>query len=158
MLLLQQLVYSYVSTIIDLYQEQKAIGINSHLLLQVDNIKEYLKTLQQRDAQRKKEQFIDKGRDILLDGYIEENFKAIYYKLQVYGTNSLLECYFYMLIDILLGYYILTYSSNRYTTKILDLFTFKFKAKGPIQYIPLIFTTRAGKQNQHGCLKIIRAL
>ena len=41
----------------------------------------------------------------------------------------------------------LTYSGNKRSTKILDLFTFKFKGKGPICYIPLIFTMRAGKQN-----------
>jgi hypothetical protein len=41
----------------------------------------------------------------------------------------------------------LTYSGNRYSTKILDLFTFKFKGEGPIYYMPLIFTIYTGKQN-----------
>jgi len=50
-----------------------------------------------------------------------------------------------MLIDILLGYYILTYGSNRRFIKILNLFTFKFKGKGPTRYMPLIFTIRASK-------------
>ena len=36
-----------------------------------------------------------------------------------------------MLINILLSYYILTYSGNRRSAKILDLFTFKFKGKSP---------------------------
>jgi len=52
----------------------------------------------------------------------------------------------------------LTYSGNRRSAKILDLFTFKFKGKGPIHYMPLIFITRAGKQNQYSRLKTIRAL
>ena len=52
----------------------------------------------------------------------------------------------------------LTYSSNRRSTKILDLFTFKFKGKNPTRYIPLIFTIRASKQNQYSRLKTIRAL
>jgi len=52
-----------------------------------------------------------------------------------------------MLINILLGHYILTYSGNKRSTKILDLFTFKFKGKGSTYYIPLIFTTRISKQN-----------
>ena len=50
-----------------------------------------------------------------------------------------------MLVDILLGYYIFTYSSNRCSTKILDLFTFKFKGEGLIYYIPLIFTIYTSK-------------
>jgi len=41
----------------------------------------------------------------------------------------------------------LTYGSNRRSAKILDLFTFKFKGKGPTRYMPLIFTICIGKQN-----------
>jgi hypothetical protein len=52
----------------------------------------------------------------------------------------------------------LTYSRDRRSAKILDFFTFEFKDKGLTQCMPLIFTTRAGKQNQHSCLKTIRAL
>jgi len=65
----------------DLYRAQKAIGINSHQSPQEDNIREYLKILQQRDAQREKDQFADKGRDTLLDGYIEDEFKNVYRQL-----------------------------------------------------------------------------
>ena len=114
--------------------------------------------LQQRDAQCEKEQFTNKGRDTLLNSYTKNKFKATYYQLQDRGSSILLEYYFYILINILLGYYILTYSSNRYSTKILDLFTFKFKGKGPIYYMLLIFTTYIGKQNQYSYLKTIRAL
>ena len=78
-----------------------------------------------RDIQCNKEQFIDKGRDILLNKYIEDKFKSVYCKLWAH-KGSLLEYYLYMLVDILLGYYIFTYS-NRCSTKILGLFTFKFK-------------------------------
>ena len=63
-----------------------------------------------------------------------------------------------MLVDILLSHYILTCSSGKYFTKILNLFTFKFKSEGPTYYIPLIFTTYASKQNQYSRLKTIRAL
>ena len=100
---------------------------------------------------------MDKSRDILLDGYTEDEFKSVYRELQTRG-DSLLEYYFRTLIDILLGYYILTYGDNRRSTKILDLFTFKFNSKSPIRYILLIFITRASKQNQYSRLKTIRAL
>ena len=81
MRLLQYLVYGYITALIDLYQAQKAIGVNSHQSLQEDNVKEYLKVLQRRDVQYNKEEFTDKGRDTLLDGYIKDKFKSIYYKL-----------------------------------------------------------------------------
>ena len=68
------------------------------------------------------------------------------------------ECYLRTLVDILLGYYMLTRGGNRRSAEILDLFIFKFKGEGPTRYIPLIFTIRAGKQNQHSRLKTIGAL
>ena len=55
--------------------------MNSHPSPQEDNIREYLKTLQWRDAQREKKQFANKGRDTLLNGYTEDKFQSIYYKL-----------------------------------------------------------------------------
>ena len=57
------------------------MGVNSHQSPQEDNVKEYLKVLQRRNAQRDKEQFTDKGRDTLLDRYTEDKFKSVYHKL-----------------------------------------------------------------------------
>ena len=77
----------------DLYREQKAMGMNSHLTPREDNVREYLKTLQRRDAQREKEQFADKGRDTLLDSYIEDEFERVCHELWAQGDSSL-ECHF----------------------------------------------------------------
>ena len=74
-------VRAYISAIADLYREQKAMGMNSHPTPREDNVREYLKSLQRRDAQREKEQFADKGRDTLLDGYTKDEFKWVCYKL-----------------------------------------------------------------------------
>ena len=52
----------------------------------------------------------------------------------------------------------LTRGGDRRAAEISDLFTFKFKGEGPTCCMPLIFTTRAGKQNQHGRLETIGAL
>ena len=114
--------------------------------------------LQQRDVQHKKEQFIDKGRDTLFNGYTKDEFKGVYCELQARGTALSLECHFRMLVNILLGHYMFTCSGNRRSAKILDLFTFKFKGKGPIYCMPLIFTIYIGKQNQYNRLKTIGAL
>ena len=52
----------------------------------------------------------------------------------------------------------LTRGGDRRAAEISDLFTFEFKGEGLTRYMPLIFTTRAGKQNQHGRLETIGAL
>jgi len=57
------------------------MGMNSHSTPREDNVREYLKTPQRRDAQRDKEQFADKGRDTLLNGYTEDEFEKVCYEL-----------------------------------------------------------------------------
>src|SRR5208282_174721 len=150
-------VRSYVTAVTDLYREQKAMGMNSHPTPREDNVREYLKSLQRRDAQREKEQFADKGRDTLLDGYTEDEFERVCYELWAQGDSSP-ECHFRTWVDILLGHYMLTRGGDRRSAEISDLFTFEFKGEGPTRCMPLIFTTRAGKQNQHGRLETIGAL
>ena len=107
--------------------------------------------------QRDKEQFADKGRDTLLDGYTEDKFESVCRELWAHGGSSP-ECYLRTLVDILLGHYMLTRGGDRRSAEISDLFTFEFKGEGPTRCIPLIFTTRTGKQNQHGRLETIGAL
>ena len=53
---------------------QKAIEMNSYLFLWKDSVRKYLKILQWRDIQYKKEQFVNKGRDTLLNSYTEDKF------------------------------------------------------------------------------------
>jgi hypothetical protein len=74
-------VCAYVTAITDFYREQKAMGMNSHLTPREDNVREYLKSLQRRDAQCEKDQFADKGWDTLLDGYTEEEFEQVCHEL-----------------------------------------------------------------------------
>jgi hypothetical protein len=151
-------VQAYISAVTDLYQERKALGMNSHLTPREDNVREYIKSLQQRDAQQEKEQFADKGRDTLLDGYSEDEFERVCHELWAQGSSSSSECHFRTLVDVLLGHYMLTRGGDRRSAEISDIFTFEFKGEGPTRCMPLIYTTRAGKQNQHGRLETAGAL
>jgi len=83
----------------------------------------------------------DKGRDTLLDGYTEEEFKSMYRELWAHSNVSP-ECYFRTLVDLLIGYYMLARGGDRRVAEIFDLFTFKFPNKGPIRCMPLILTMR----------------
>jgi len=74
-------VRAYITAVTNLYQEQKAMGMNSHPTPREDNVREYLKSLQQRDAQWEKEQFANKGRDTLLDSYTEDEFEQVCHQL-----------------------------------------------------------------------------
>ena len=100
-------VRGYVTALTDLYRAQKAMGMNGHASPRVVNVRQYLKSLQQKDAQRDREQFADKGRDTLLDGYTQEQFEAVCRELLAQGRSSP-ECHFRTLVDVLLGHYMLT--------------------------------------------------
>ena len=132
--------------------------MNSHPFLQKDNVREYLKALQQRDTQCEKKQFVDKGKDTLFNSYTEDEFEGIYCKLWARGTALSPECHFCIFVNILLGHYMLICGSDRCSAEILNLFIFEFKGEGPTCCMPLIFTTCTDKQNQYGCFKTIRAL
>ena len=56
-------------------------------------------------------------------------------------------------MDMLLGHYMFTRGGDCWCFEISDLFTFEFPGEGPTRCIPLIITTRAGKQNQYGRLE-----
>jgi predicted methyltransferase len=70
-------VRGYVTAITDLYRMQKLLEMNSHPSPRVDAVRDYLKSLQRRDAERDRAQFTDKGRDTLLDGYSENELEKI---------------------------------------------------------------------------------
>lgn len=150
-------VRTYVTAITDLYRSQRALGMNTHPSPREDNAREYIKSLQRRDAERQKTNYADKGRDTLLDGYSEDDLKRIAGELWGH-TGQSAECHFRTLADMLLGHYMLTRGGDRRSLEISDLFTFEFAGEGPTRCMPLIITTRAGKQNQHGRLETAGAL
>ena len=150
-------VRSYITAITDLYRSQKALGMNAHPSPREDNAREYIKSLQRRDAEQQKANYADKGRDTLLDGYSEEDLKRIAAELWGHAAQSA-ECHLRTLVDLLLGHYMLTRGGDRRALEISDLFTFEFADEGPTRCMPLVITTRAGKQNQHGRLETAGAL
>jgi len=151
-------VRTYVTAITDLYRAQRALGMNTHPSPREDNAREYIKSLQRRDTERQKANYADKGRDTLLDGYSEDDLKRIAGELWSHTSNQSAECHLRTLVDMLLGHYMLTRGGDRRCLEISDLFTFEFPGEGPTRCIPLIITTRAGKQNQHGRLETAGAL
>lgn len=132
--------------------------MNNHPSPREDTARNYIQSLQRRDARRDREQYADKGRYMLLDGYSEDEFERICSELWARGAESSPECHLRTLADVLLGHYMLTRGGDRRAAEISDLFTFEFKGEGPTRCMPLIFTTRASKQNQHGRLETIGAL
>jgi hypothetical protein len=151
-------VRSYITAITDLYRTQKARGMNTHPSPREDNVRDYLKSLQRRDAEQAKTGYTDKGSDTLLDGYTEQEFETICHKLWAHTASGPAESHLRTLVDLLLGHYMLTRGGDRRALELSDLFTFEFPGEGPTVCMPVIMTTRAGKTNQHGRLETAGAL
>ena len=150
-------VRDYVTAVTDLYRSQRALGMNCHPSPREDTVRNYLKTLQRRDAERERKQYIDKGRDTLLDGYSEKEFNRLCHELWAHGTSST-ELHFRTLVDFLAGHYFLMRGSERLGIELSDLFTFEFIGEGPTRCMPAIVTTRGSKKNQFGRLETMGAL
>ena len=55
--------------------------MNNHSFSHENNIRKYLKFLQQKNAKHDHEQFADKNRNILLNEYNKKKFEQIYHEL-----------------------------------------------------------------------------
>ena len=55
--------------------------MNNYSFLYENNVRKYLKFLQQRDAKHDHKQFADKSRDTLLNEYNEKRFEQICHEL-----------------------------------------------------------------------------
>ena len=131
--------------------------MNSHPPPRDANTREYIKSLQRREAEQRKAQLADKGTDTLLDGYNMEQFEKVCESLWEESDGSP-ECHFRTLVDFLLSHYMLERGCNRRGAEISDVHTFEFLNEGPTRCTPLIFTTREGKENKYGRLQTIGAL
>jgi hypothetical protein len=133
------------------------MSMNNHQSLWENNIRKYLKILQQRNIKLKKNNLWIRAKDTLLNEYNENEFEQIYHELWIQKLFSS-EYHFHILMNILLDYYMLTHSSDQCAAEIFNLFIFEFKKEKFTCCMSLIFITCADKQNQHDQLKIIDAL
>ena len=136
----------YVTALTNLYRKQKTLNMNNYLFSHENNVRKYFKFLQKKDAKHDHKQFINKSRNTLLNKYNENEFEQIYHELWTHKIFSS-ECYFHMLMNILLKHYMLIYDDNWHTVEISNLFIFEFKKKEFIWCMSLIFITCADKQN-----------
>ena len=153
-------VRAYITAITDLWQQQRTLGMNNHPSPRENTAREYVRTLQRQHAAQSRSVYTDKGQDTLLDGYSEPELRRIAEKLwgQTAESPANTEQCLRTLTDLLLSHYMLARGNDRRAAEISDLFTFEFPGEGPTRCMPLIFTTRAGKTNQHGRLETAGAL
>lgn len=151
----------YVSAITDLWQQQRALGINSNPSPREEHTRQYIRSLQREETQRDRANYADKGRDTFLDGYSEAEFKRTIGQLWSHTgdpTADATECHLRAAVDLLFGHYLLSRGGDRRNIELSDLFTFEFPGEGATRCMPLIVTMRAGKENQHGRLETAGAL
>jgi hypothetical protein len=148
-------VRGYITAVTDLWQQQRVLGMNNHPSPRESLCREYIRSLQRKSAEKNRATYADKGQDTLLDGYSEPELRTIAEKLwqKTAKSPASAELYLRTLTDLLLSHYMLARGDHRRGAEISDLFTFEFPGEGATRCMPLIFTTRGGKTNQHGRLE-----
>jgi hypothetical protein len=96
------LIRGYVAAMVDLWCHQKAMGMNSHPTPRDAAVRNLLRLHQQKDTERDRQQFTDKGRETLLDGYTEEQFEQTCSQIWMRKDEST-SCLLRTLLDLCIG-------------------------------------------------------
>ena len=68
-------VLAYVKAIADIYSKQKALGLNPHGPARGPLVRTFLDTLEKEKVKSKRQDFKDRGKNILNDGYTKQELE-----------------------------------------------------------------------------------
>ncbi|POM81218.1 Hypothetical protein PHPALM_844 [Phytophthora palmivora] len=140
-------VCGYVNAIVDLYNQQVALRINSNGHPRSAQVKQLIKNVQAQATERKKRNYQDRGVGSLLDGFHSEaEFKLI--------------CDTFFLLDDLRGraaflvsHYGLLRGENIRDLELADMFSQKLDGEGFQPSTALVLLIQHGKTNTYGKLQ-----
>ena len=80
-----------IASIVNLYEEQRAMNMNSNLHPRTKFVKDLVKSLEMEKADRKRKDFVDRGIGTLQDGYktVEEFERVMSYFFRIEGGDGL---------------------------------------------------------------------
>ncbi|KAF1328728.1 Short-chain dehydrogenase, partial [Globisporangium splendens] len=137
---------AYVKAIVDLYQQQKSLGMNKESHPRGVALRALVDLLKRSEVTRKREAYADRGLGTVLDGYNVEDMKALssFWLSQQSGV-ALRDR-----VDFLLGHALLARGESRRLIQFPDLLTLSLSDEGPQHCTPLVVIMTKGKTNQHG--------
>ena len=120
----------YSAALVDLWKEQVSMGLNQHPNPRTNGKawKEAHAALRRRQHQTKREQYADRGRGTLQDGYTRDQFRACLDRLWQAGAASSrsAEQNLRTACDLLLDHTMLLRGHSTRACQLADLFTLEF--------------------------------
>lgn len=147
-------ILAYVKAAMDLYNSQHSLGINNNPKARGPLVTAYLETLEKKESKRKRNEFEDRGRNTLKDGYSKKELLDVssYFlkKNDPLATRNRL-CF-------LMSHSMLMRSETALGTQFADLFSMDLDDQGVSECIALVATITFGKTNQDGKIQYGSAL
>ncbi|KAF1315209.1 Short-chain dehydrogenase, partial [Globisporangium splendens] len=137
---------AYVKAIVDLYQQQKSLGMNKESHPRGAALRALVDLLKRSEVTRKREAYADRGLGTVLDGYNVEDMKALSsFWLSQQSGAALRDR-----VDFLLGHALLARGESGRYIQFPGLLTLSLSDEGPQHCTPLVVIMTKGKTNQHG--------
>lgn len=144
----------YSAALVDLWKEQVSMGLNQHPNPRTNGKawKEAHAALRRGQHRTKREQYADRGRGTLQDGYTRDQFVACLAGLWQQGAESqhYAEQHLRTACDLLLNHTMLLRGHSTRACQLADLFTLEFQNEGVTPCWPVIMVMDQGKTNQFG--------
>ena len=140
-------VLAYVKAIADIYSKQKALGLNPHGPARGPLVRTFLDTLEKEKVKSKRQNFEDRGKNTLNDGYTKQELEKVsdYFLTE---KNDHLGCR--DRLCFLISHAMLCRSQTALGMQFADLFLLVLESQGVSECIALVATITFGKTNQHG--------
>lgn len=140
-------VCGYANAIVDLYNQQSNMRMNSHPHPRDTTVKQLLRNVQQQTTAIRKKNYADRGNGSLLDGY-QSTQQFVDISLRFFVTNNLRgrACF-------LLSHYGLLRGENIRELELADMFSQPLGGEGFSECTALVLLIQHGKTNQYGKLQ-----
>ena len=143
----------YVAAVVDLWQQQHRLSINSHPNPRDSGVKELLKIIDYEEEDRKRSNFQDRGIGTMLDGYsTTAQMQAIgrYFLCTTKDHGVQLRNW----LAFLLSHFALMRGESARKMELPDLHCVRLEKEGFSECHALIMVMRQGKTNQFGRLEV----
>ncbi|CAO3692404.1 unnamed protein product [Rhizopus microsporus] len=139
-------VLAYVKAIADIYSKQKALGLNPHGPARGPLVRTFLDTLEKEKVKSKRQNFEDRGKNTLNDGYTKQELEKVsdYFLTEKNGHLGCRDRFCF-----LVSHAMLCRSQTALGMQFADLFSLVLESQGVSECIALIATIIFGKTNQH---------
>lgn len=140
-------VCGYANAIVDLYNQQCNMRMNSHPHPRDASVKQLMRNVQMETTTTRKRNHVDRGIGSLLDGYQStDQFIGISMKFLEFNDNRGRACF-------LLSHYGLLRGENVRDLELADMFSQVLDGEGFSESVALVLLIQHGKTNQFGKLQ-----